>query len=133
MPPGPEPSQPDTTRAQVLSRLEDALRQALEAVPRDQVLRRLTAALQIEIDAGPGSRLHGRVRKVSVSMPEELADSVRARTGAGGFSGYVTDAVAERLRLELLDEVLAELEAEYGPVPEQMVEEAMREWPDYEE
>jgi hypothetical protein len=70
---------------------------------------------------------------VSVSMPEELADAVRARTGVGGFSRYVTDAVEEQVRLDLLDDLVAEFEAEYGPIPEELVREAMREWPDYED
>ena len=66
-------------------------------------------------------------------MPEELAEAVRTRTGAGGFSRYVTDAVQEQARLDLLDDLAAELEGEYGPVDEDQVEQAMSEWPDYEE
>jgi len=66
-------------------------------------------------------------------MPEELAEAVRARTGAGGFSRYVTDAVHEKVRLDLLDDLSAELEAEFGPIDEEGVRQAMRLWPDYEE
>jgi hypothetical protein len=79
------------------------------------------------------SRFHGRVQKVSVSMPEDLAAAVRERTGPGGFSRYVTEAIEERLRLERLEELSAYLEAKYGPIPEALIQEAMREWPDYEE
>jgi hypothetical protein len=68
-----------------------------------------------------------------VSMPEELADVVRARTGAGGFSRYVSDAVQEQVRLDLLDDLVAEFEAGHGPIPEERVREALREWPDYED
>jgi Arc/MetJ-type ribon-helix-helix transcriptional regulator len=68
-----------------------------------------------------------------VSMPEELTETVRARTGAGGFSRYVSDAVQEQIRLDLLDDLAAEFEAEYGPVGEKLVQQAMREWPDYED
>jgi hypothetical protein len=64
-------------------------------------------------------------------MPEELSEAVRARTGAGGFSRYVTDAVQEQVRQDLLDDLAAEFEAEYGPIDEELVEQAMREWPDY--
>jgi Arc/MetJ-type ribon-helix-helix transcriptional regulator len=120
--------------AEALSALEEALREALTSAPRDQVVKCIAAALPAEVVLDPSTRLHeSKVRKVSVSMPEELADAVRARTGAGGFSRYVTDAVQEQVRLDLLDDLAAEFEAEYGPLDEKLVEQAMREWPDYEE
>jgi len=133
-----EEQEPDPLelRIQAVSALEKALREALAIVPREQVLRQVTAMFPkapVEIDTGPGSRFHGRVQKVSVSMPEELTAAVRERTGPGGFSRYVTEAVEERLRLEGLDELSAYLEAKYGPVPEELIQEAMREWPDCEE
>jgi hypothetical protein len=135
---GMEEREPDPLelRIQAVSALEKALREALAIVPREQVLRQVTAMFPkapVEIGTGPGSRFHGRVQKVSVSMPEELTAAVRDRTGPGGFSRYVTEAVEERLRLEGLDELSAYLEAKYGPVSEELIQEAMREWPDYEE
>jgi hypothetical protein len=72
----------------------------------------------------------GRVQKVSVSMPAELADLVRVRAGAGGFSRYVTEAVQRRIKHDLLGDLLAELEAEYGPVPAEVREQTRRMWPD---
>jgi Arc/MetJ-type ribon-helix-helix transcriptional regulator len=120
--------------ASALSALEEALKQALASVPRDQVVKRIASALPADAFLDQSARLHeSKVRKVSVSMPEELADAVRARTGAGGFSRYVSDAVQEQVRQDLLDDLAAEFEAEYGPIPEELVEQAMREWPDYEE
>jgi hypothetical protein len=77
--------------------------------------------------------LESRVQKVSVSMPSALVDLVRSRAGQGEFSRYVTGAVQERIRLDLLADLSAELEAEYGPVDEDQVERAMREWPDFPE
>jgi Arc/MetJ-type ribon-helix-helix transcriptional regulator len=121
-------------RAEILSALKETLGRALASVPRDQVVKTVVAALPVEILLEDSGRLHGsKVRKVSVSMPEELTEAVRARTGAGGFSRYVTDAVEEQIRLDLMDDLIAEFEAEHGPVPEELVEEAMREWPDYED
>jgi hypothetical protein len=131
-----EASQEWMEPAQALSALEKALRDALATVPPEQVLQRITVMFPktpVEIDSGPASRFHGRVQKVSVSMPEELTAAVRARTGPGGFSHYVTEAVEERLRLDLMDEYAAELAAANGPVSPEELEEAMREWPDYEE
>jgi hypothetical protein len=127
---------PPQAQVQALSALEKALQEALATVPPELVLQQITVMFPktpVGIDAGPGSRFHGRVQKVSVSMPEDLTAAVRARTGPGGFSHYVTEAVTERLRLERLDDLSAYLEAKYGPVPEELIQEAMREWPDYEE
>jgi hypothetical protein len=130
----PGDARPGTEAARKLSALEDALRQALASLPRDQVVRYVLKTLPAEVLVDEDARLHGgKVRKVSVSMPEELTEAVRARTGAGGFSRYVTDAVQERIRQNLLDDLAADLEARYGPVDEEGVREAMREWPDYQE
>ena len=120
--------------AGALSALEEALRQALAAAPRDQVVKCITTALPAEVVLDRSARLHeSKVRKVSVSMPEELADAVRARTGSGGFSRYVTDAVSREFQHDLLGELLDELDAEYGPVPEELIQQARREWPDHDD
>jgi len=114
--------------------LERALRQALESLPRDQVVKCIVSVLPTSVLLEESGNLHGgKVRKVSVSMPEELAEAVRARTGAGGFSRYVTEAVDREIRHDLLGELIDELEAEYGPVPQELLDEARREWPDFEE
>jgi hypothetical protein len=121
-------------QTEILSALEEILRRALASVPRDQVVKSILTTLPVEVLLEDGGWLHGsKVRKVSISMPEELTEAVRARTGAGGFSRYVADAVEEQIRLDLMDDLIAEFEAEHGPVPEELVEEAMREWPDYED
>lgn len=70
----------------------------------------------------------GRVRKVSVSMPAELIAAVQKRVGHGEFSRYVTEAVAEQHRHDLLGELLEILDDEYGPVPPEMVTEARVQW-----
>lgn len=74
--------------------------------------------------------LASKVQKVSVSMPAELTDLVRSRTGTGGFSRYVAHAVAERLRHDLLGELLNELEGEFGQVSAEIREQTRRMWPD---
>jgi hypothetical protein len=124
----------ETEPDQPLSALEDAMRRALERYSREQVLDRVVRVLPAARaqDAAPAPELHGRVQKVSVSMPSELVEAIRAETGAGGFSRYVTDAAQRRLRREGLRRLLDELEAEYGPVDEAGVQEAMKEWPDYQ-
>jgi len=124
---------PLQTRIQALSALEKALREALAVVPLEQVVQQVTVMFPktpVEIDT---SRLHSRAQKVSVSMPEELTAAVRARTGPGGFSRYVSEATERQLRHDLLGELLTELDAEFGPVPPELLEWAERQWPDHEE
>ena len=130
-----KPSRPaEHSRAAQLSELEGALRRALESVPRDEVVKCVMSVLPAGVLVEGGGRVHGsRVKKVSVSMPEELAEAVRARTGSGGFSRYVTDAVQEQIRLDLLDELSAQLQAEFGPFDEVGVRQAMRLWTDEEQ
>jgi|SRR5712691_7524807 len=116
-----------------LSDLERALEQALGSLPRDQVVRCVISVLPAAVFVDESAQLHGgRVRKVSVSMPEQLAEAVRARTGAGGFSRYVTEAVDRELRRDLLGDLIEELEAEFGPVSQELLDEAALEWPDFE-
>ena len=124
---------PEQAPEQALSVLKDALRAALAAASPERVLHAVRAVFpagNVEIDT---SRFHGRVQKVSVSMPEELTAAIRERTGPGGFSRFVSEAAEKRLRNELLDEYLAELDEIYGPVPQELLDWAARQWPDYEE
>jgi len=131
---GPTPAGQTSDPAVALSALEEALRQALESAPRDQVVKCIATVLPAAVFIDESAKLHaGKVRKVSVSMPAELAEAVRARTGTGGFSRYVTDAVQEQVRLDLLDDLSAELQAEFGPFDEDQVKQAMKLWPDYED
>lgn len=125
----------DAGPAEPLGALEEAMRRALESYSREQVLDRVVRALPVgrpAHDDAPEDGLHGRVQKVSVSLPSELTEAIRARTGPGGFSRYVSDAVQARIRHDLLGELLDELEAEHGPIDEAGVKEALKEWPDYE-
>jgi hypothetical protein len=125
---------------EALSALEQAVRSALASATPEQVLRAVVAALPpsdtttssppVEIDP---DRFHGRVQKVSVSMPEELTLAIRERTGPGEFSRFVAEAADKRLRGELLDEYLDELDRIYGPVPQELLDQAEREWPDHDE
>ncbi|GAA1809412.1 MAG: CopG family transcriptional regulator [Actinobacteria bacterium] len=61
------------------------------------------------------------VEKHSITMPAETSQGVRSRVGARGFSGYVATAVARQLERDALDELIAQMEAEHGPVDEDQV------------
>ena len=88
--------------------------------------------LSAQIEDGQELRPAGRARKVSVSMPEDLATAVQQRVGRGAFSQYVSEAVARQLELDLVAELAVLLEAEFGPVPSALLEEAAATWPDAE-
>jgi Arc/MetJ-type ribon-helix-helix transcriptional regulator len=118
-----------------ISALEEAMRQALAAASRERVVSIIASGLLVETEAEPGPRPTdagpgGKFQKVSVSMPAELLELVRARVGPGEFSRYVTEAVQARIQHDLLGDLLDELESEHGPVPEEVREQTRQMWPD---
>jgi Arc/MetJ-type ribon-helix-helix transcriptional regulator len=94
--------------------------------------RQLLERIETSTEPVGNPRSLGRVRKVSVSLPEGLTAAVQQRVGKGEFSHYVAEAVARQLELDLLGELAALLEAEHGPVPEEFLAEAEAAWPDHE-
>ncbi|HEX4830514.1 MAG TPA: hypothetical protein VH478_05415 [Trebonia sp.] len=108
--------------------LEAAVRDALGGLPAERVIDVITRTFPkpaVDVDPEP---FHGRVQKVSVSMPEPLTTAIRDRTGPGGFSRFVAEAAEKRLRHELLGEYLDELDGLHGPVPPQTTRQVNREW-----
>ncbi|WLW52519.1 hypothetical protein [Streptomyces sp. YU58] len=63
-------------------------------------------------------------KKYSVSLPEELAETVRARVGPGGFSAFVAEAIEQRIAMDRLGEIVADFEAENDPLTDQEIEAA---------
>jgi len=128
---------PDT--AQALSVLEKALGDALAVAPLEQVLEQVTVMFptvmfpRVRVDIDAEELRNSHVKKVSVSMPEALIATVRERTGAGGFSRYVSDAVARQFKQDLLDDLARELNIRYGPVPAEHIEWADAVWPSLDE
>jgi hypothetical protein len=135
---GPEIS---LDQVEALGALEKAFEEALAQVPLPYVLSQVMAMFPkvmspktiVELDADALGRFHGRVQKVSVSMPEDLATAIRERIGPGGFSRYVTEAVERRFRHDRLGDLLDELDAEFGPVSPEILRWAERQWPDRDE
>ncbi|MGF1430054.1 CopG family transcriptional regulator [Kitasatospora sp. LaBMicrA B282] len=55
-------------------------------------------------------------QKYSISMPRDIAEAARARSGPSGLSSYVAAAVARQIERDDLNELIAVAEAEHGPV-----------------
>jgi hypothetical protein len=70
----------------------------------------------------------GGYAKLSVTLPAPLVERIKSRVGARGVSRYVAAALEAEERREALRAWLAEQEAEYGPVPDEALEEARRQW-----
>jgi hypothetical protein len=66
--------------------------------------------------------------KLSVSVPGDLAKTVRKRVGARGLSGFVTRAMRHELEREQLGALVAELDEELGVVKKKMLAEARAAW-----
>jgi hypothetical protein len=130
---GPEIS---LDQVEALGALEKAFEEALSQVPLPYVLSQvmamfpkvMTPKVIVELDGDALGRFHGRVQKVSVSMPEDLAAAIREHTGPGGFSRFVAEAAERQLKSEEFRELLEELAAEAGPIPAELEEQVTREW-----
>ena len=66
--------------------------------------------------------------KLSVSVPAELAKSVRKRVGTRGLSSFVARAMNHELEREQVGELLQELDAELGRVPKRTLAQARAAW-----
>jgi Arc/MetJ-type ribon-helix-helix transcriptional regulator len=63
-------------------------------------------------------------KKYSISLPEELTETVRARVGPGGFSRYVAEAIEQRVAMEKLQEVVADYETDHDELTRAEIEAA---------
>jgi Arc/MetJ family transcription regulator len=71
-----------------------------------------------------------KMKKVSVTIEDDLEAGVRERVGAREFSAYVNAALRRTLQADRLSELLRELEVEHGPIPAEVVAEVGAEsWP----
>lgn len=54
--------------------------------------------------------------KYSITMPRDVAEAARDRSGPSGLSAYVAAAVARQIERDNLNELITVAEAEHGPV-----------------
>ncbi len=59
--------------------------------------------------------------KYSITMPRDIAEAARARSGPSGLSAYVAAAVARQIERDNLNELIAVAEAEHGPITEEEI------------
>ncbi len=59
--------------------------------------------------------------KYSITMPRDIAEAARARSGSSGLSAYVAAAVARQIERDNLNELIAVAEAEHGPITEEEI------------
>ncbi|MET7683473.1 hypothetical protein [Streptomyces sp. NPDC005423] len=63
-------------------------------------------------------------RKYSISLPEELAETVRTHVGPGGFSAYVAEALEQRVAMDRLREIVTDFETDNDPLSREEIEAA---------
>lgn len=64
------------------------------------------------------------VSKVSLSIDEDVLAEARVRTGRRELSSYMNEALRRQLQRDRLRDLLAEMDAESGPIPDDAMEEA---------
>lgn len=57
--------------------------------------------------------------RLTITLPGDLVEEVRARAGRGGVSFWIAQAAAERLGRERLAAAITEYEADAGPITEE--------------
>ncbi|MEH0635122.1 CopG family transcriptional regulator [Streptomyces bottropensis] len=60
--------------------------------------------------------------KYSITMPRDIAEAAKARSGPSGLSAYVAVAVARQIERDNLNELIQVAEAEHGPVTDEEVQ-----------
>ncbi|MGV9698048.1 CopG family transcriptional regulator [Streptomyces sp. NPDC003470] len=60
--------------------------------------------------------------KYSITMPRDIAEAAKARSGPSGLSAYVAAAVARQIERDNLNELIQVAEAEHGPITDEEVQ-----------
>lgn len=68
------------------------------------------------------------VEKVSLSLDPDVVAEARELAGRGGLSALVNDALRVRLQHIRITRLLDAMDDEFGPVPDDVVEEVGRTW-----
>ncbi|MFJ4906068.1 CopG family transcriptional regulator [Streptomyces sp. NPDC093249] len=60
--------------------------------------------------------------KYSITMPRDIAEAAKARSGPSGLSAYVAAAVARQIERDNVNELISVAEAEHGPVTDEEIQ-----------
>lgn len=60
--------------------------------------------------------------KYSITMPRDIAEAARTRSGPSGLSAYVAAAVARQIERDNLSELIQVAEAEHGPIADDEIQ-----------
>ncbi|MFE9123280.1 CopG family transcriptional regulator [Streptomyces sp. NPDC007172] len=60
--------------------------------------------------------------KYSITMPRDIAEAAKARSGLSGLSAYVAAAVARQIERDNLNELITVAEAEHGPITDEEIQ-----------
>ncbi|MEV0594634.1 CopG family transcriptional regulator [Nonomuraea cavernae] len=60
--------------------------------------------------------------KYSITMPRDIAEAARTRSGPSGLSAYVAAAVARQIERDNLSELIQVAEAEHGPITDDEIQ-----------
>lgn len=60
--------------------------------------------------------------KYSITMPRDIAEAAKARSGPSGLSAYVAAAVARQVERDNLNEIIAVAEAEHGSITDEEIQ-----------
>lgn len=63
-------------------------------------------------------------KKYSISLPEELAETVRSHVGPGAFSAYVAEALEHKVAMDKLAELVTDFETRNDPLTDADIEAA---------
>jgi hypothetical protein len=85
--------------------------------------------LPLIVNPTPGRIMDMATEKVSLTLDRDLVRQARARGGRRGLSAFVDSALRLQLQHERLRALLDEMDAEHGPIPEDVLEAVRREWP----
>lgn len=67
-------------------------------------------------------RMSDPTGKYSITMPRDIAEAAKARSGPSGLSSYVAAAVARQIERDNLNELIHVAEAEHGPITDEEIQ-----------